>query len=61
MAYVKALFCNVCGVVFWKGVEEVISAANTRITTAVCTWVDYSRIDLKKFRAAKYRRRAIEG
>lgn len=21
--YLKALFCNVCGVVFWKGVEEV--------------------------------------
>lgn len=21
--YAKALFCNVCGVVFWKGVEEV--------------------------------------
>ncbi|CAM9766502.1 unnamed protein product, partial [Hapterophycus canaliculatus] len=22
--YSKALFCNVCGVVFWKGVEEII-------------------------------------
>ncbi|CAN0294251.1 unnamed protein product [Ectocarpus sp. 6 AP-2014] len=22
--YAKALFCNVCGVVFWKGVEEII-------------------------------------
>lgn len=21
--YVKAIFCNVCGVVFWKGVEKV--------------------------------------